>query len=537
MRDGERHPEAGAAREAGAPRPPGGRPDPRGAPGPDPAGIDPRPTEGVNPRTTAIDRASPADIVRLIQAEDRGVPAALEAVADALAAVIEDVARRMEAGGRLVYVGAGTSGRLGVLDAAECPPTFGTEPGRVVGLIAGGEGALVRSREGAEDDREAGGADVRGAEVGPADFVLGIAASGTTPYVAAAVQEAARLGAGTGLLTCSPPPEALAGLADHVVTLLTGPEAIAGSTRMKAGTATKLALNTLSTGVMVRLGKVYGNLMVDLQAGSRKLVRRGLGILERVCGLPGEPARELLVRAGGSVKTAIAMHELGVGRAAAERVLDACGGFLGEAVERWRGAEPVPYYACYPESLGPREADGLVERLASGPERLRAAVRERGGAPADGGEPGAAAGESRGTGRAAVAAGRPGGWSPARHVAHLAEAERECYRPRLEALIRTAEAGETGAGPAFEDWPPSVEPPLGGKSTPEVLLAFAAERSRSVSLLRGAPAEAWEASGSVAGERIRLHQLVRAMIQHDGAHAARIRERIHPDLLRPRDRD
>ncbi|HKK28385.1 MAG TPA: N-acetylmuramic acid 6-phosphate etherase [Gemmatimonadota bacterium] len=499
----------------------------------------------MNPRTTAIDRASAAEIVRLIQAEDRRVPEALEAQADELAALIEEVARRMGAGGRLVYVGAGTSGRLGVLDAAECPPTFGTEPDRVVGLIAGGEGALVRSREGAEDDRAAGRADVRGAEVGPADFVLGIAASGTTPYVAAAAEEASRLGAGTGLLTCSPPPEELAGLADHVVTLLTGPEVIAGSTRMKAGTATKLALNTLSTGVMVRLGKVYGNLMVDLQAGSRKLVGRGLRILERVCGLRGEPARELLVRAGGSVKTAIAMHELGVGRAAAERVLDACGGFLGEVVERWRGRGEVPYYACYPEALEPGEPERILERLAAGPERLRAAFRARGGLAVETGGAGGEAGEAEGAGRTAGGIPRPGGWTPARHVAHLAEAERECYRPRLEALIRARAEGEAGAdggssgaaepgaGPVFEDWPPSAEPPLGGKSAPEVLLAFAAERGRTVALLREAPAGAWEAPGTVAGERIRLHQLVRAMIQHDGAHAARIRERIHPDLVRP----
>ncbi len=470
------------------------------------------PTEAVNPRTTGIDRAGPEEIVRLIQAEDRHVPAAVEAEAASIAALVEEVAGRLGGGGRLVYVGAGTSGRLGVLDAAECPPTFGTDPGLVVGLIAGGTEALRRSREGAEDDEEAGREDVRSAGVGPADFVLGIATSGTTPYVRAALEEARARGAGTGFLSCAAPPESVRAVADHLVTPIVGPEVVAGSTRMKAGTATKLVLNTLSTGVMVRLGKVYGNLMVDLRAGSRKLVRRALGILDSVCGLDGHAARDLLVRAGGSVKTAIAMHELGVDRAAAERVLDACGGHLSRAVERFRDAGRVPYYACYPDGLAEDEPEGLTRRLAAGPERVRAACEERA----------AAAGPGRTTGR----------WTPAQHIAHLVQCEREAYRPRIEALIEAVrEAGRETPPLAFPDWPPDAEPPGGDRSVAELLLVLAGERAGTVHALERAPAEAWLARGTVDGEPVALHQLVRAMAQHDGAHADRIRERLHPDLL------
>jgi N-acetylmuramic acid 6-phosphate etherase len=469
------------------------------------------PTERVNPRTTGIDRAGPAEIVRLIQEEDRAVMPAVEAEAAAIAALIEEVTDRLRAGGRLIYVGAGTSGRLGVLDASECPPTFGVEPGRVLGLIAGGPEALVRSREGAEDDRAAARADVRAADVGPADFVLGIATSGTTPYVQEAIREAASLGAGIGFLSCSRPPEEISGIAGHLVTPIVGPEVVAGSTRMKAGTATKLVLNTLSTGVMVRLGKVYGNLMVDLRAGSRKLVRRGLAILERVCGIRGEDARALLVRAGGSAKTAIAMHELGVERALAERALDACGGQLGRVVERYAGAGTVPYYDCYPDRIEDGETTVLVRRLAEGPERLRRACQER---------------------SASSGLARPqGGWTAAQHVAHLVQAEREAFGPRIEALLAAADEPAGSEPPRFEDWPSDPRPRLGQKSVAELLLLFAAERGRSTAVLAGAPAGAWRSRGTVAGEPVCLHQLVRAVIQHDGAHAERIREHIHPDLL------
>ncbi len=317
-------------------------------------------TEARNPRTEEIDRASPREIVDLIQREDRRVPEAVAEEADAIAALVEEVAERMRRGGRLLYVGAGTSGRLGVLDAAECPPTFGTDPRRVQGIVAGGAGALVRSQEGAEDAREDGRADLRRAGVDERDFVLGIATSGTTPYVRGAVEEARRLGAGTGFLSCTPPPGDVRAAADHLVTPLVGPEVVAGSTRMKAGTATKLVLNTLTTAVMVRRGKVYRNLMVDLEAVSRKLVGRSLRIVVEAAGVDRPEARRTLIEAGGSAKTAVAMLGLEVGRAVAERALDACDGFLGRALERWADADAVPYYGGYPEDFDPAaEAEPL----------------------------------------------------------------------------------------------------------------------------------------------------------------------------------
>lgn len=296
---------------------------------------DDRLTERFNPRTAGIDRASTRDIVDLLQAEDRTVPDAVAAAADSLVALVEDVAARLSRGGRLFYVGAGTSGRLGVLDASECPPTFGTDPDLVQGIIAGGPPALVRAAEGAEDDEAAGRAAITGAAVGEPDFVLGIAASGTTPYVSAALEQALVAGAGTGLLTCSEPPAELAGRVDHPITIRTGPEAIVGSTRLKAGTATKLVLNTITTAAMIRLGKVYGNLMVDLRATSRKLEDRSMRIIEALTGLDRTPAEDLLGAAGGSVKTALAMHGMGVDRRVAEQRLEACEGFLAECLERF----------------------------------------------------------------------------------------------------------------------------------------------------------------------------------------------------------
>ena len=296
---------------------------------------DERLTERFNPRTAGIDRASTRGIVDLLQAEDRTVPDAVAVVADSLAALVDDIAPRLTRGGRLFYVGAGTSGRLGVLDAAECPPTFGTDPDLVKGIIAGGPPALLRAAEGAEDDEDAGRAAITDAAVGEPDFVLGIAASGTTPFVAAALEQALAVGAGTGLLTCSEPPSDLAGRVDHRITIRTGPEAIVGSTRMKAGTATKLALNTITTATMIRLGKVYGNLMVDLRATSRKLEDRSIRIIEALTGLDRTPAEDLLAAAGGSVKTALAMHGMKVDRQTAEQRLEACDGFLAECLERF----------------------------------------------------------------------------------------------------------------------------------------------------------------------------------------------------------
>lgn len=289
---------------------------------------DPRLTEQRNPRTEAVDLASPRELVELINREDRSVPAAVAEAGDDIARAIGRAERAFRAGGRLIYVGAGTSGRLGVLDAAECPPTFGTEPGMVVGLIAGGSAALVRSVEGAEDDLAAPGRELDALGTGPADFVVGIAASATTPWVRAGLRHARTLGAGTGLVTCSEPGPALRELCDVCIVALVGPEVVTGSTRMKAGTATKLILNTITTGAMIRLGKVYGNLMVDLRAWNDKLVDRSQRILMETTGVDRAGARAALDAAGGRVKPAIVMVRRGVDLAEAERLIAAHEGRL-----------------------------------------------------------------------------------------------------------------------------------------------------------------------------------------------------------------
>lgn len=289
---------------------------------------DPRLTERRNPSTADIDVAPVLEIVDLLNAEDRRVPDAVAAARESLAGTIDRVVRAFVQGGRLVYVGAGTSGRLGVLDAAECPPTFGTPPEMVVGIIAGGAAALQRSQEGAEDDRDAGAAAIRDAGVDASDVVLGIAASGTTPYVGAALEEATRLGATTVLLTCTDPPEDLAALVDEKIVLRVGPEALTGSTRLKAGTATKLALNTITTGAMVRLGKAYGNLMVDLMAMSEKLHDRGERIVMEIGGVDRAKAKEAIAAASGRVKRAIVMVKREVGPEEAQRLLDEANGVV-----------------------------------------------------------------------------------------------------------------------------------------------------------------------------------------------------------------
>ena len=293
---------------------------------------DPRLTEQRNPRTERIDVASTLEIVDLINAEDAGVAAAVRGERERIATAIDLVVAGLRQGGRLIYVGAGTSGRLGVLDATECPPTFGTPPTMVVGVIAGGYGALVKSAEGAEDDVNAGAAAMDTAVVTPRDVVVGIAASGTTPYVGAALARAQTLGAKTVFVTCSTPPKLLTATCDVVIVPKVGPEVLTGSTRLKAGTATKLVLNTLSTGAMIRFGKVYGNLMVDLMAMSDKLKDRGERILMEVGGLRREEARSVIERAGGSVKLAIVMAKKKLGREEAERVLREAGGFVRRAV-------------------------------------------------------------------------------------------------------------------------------------------------------------------------------------------------------------
>ena len=295
---------------------------------PDPSYRDPRVTERRNPASARIDVASPLEIADLMNEADRSVPLAVAAEREVIARAIELAERAITAGGRLVYVGAGTSGRLGVLDASECPPTFGTPPEMVIGIIAGGYPALVRSQEGAEDDVRAAIAAIDAHEIGPSDFVIGIAASGTTPFVRAALGRAQALGALTGLVSCSPPPPVLRETCDVVIVPVVGPELITGSTRLKAGTATKLVLNAISTGAMLRLGKVYGNLMVDLKATSAKLRDRGERIVMEVCGTDRETARDAIARARGSVKVAIVMVQRGVEPEEAVQLIDAGQGFL-----------------------------------------------------------------------------------------------------------------------------------------------------------------------------------------------------------------
>jgi len=283
--------------------------------------LDARLTERRNPRSATIDTASSLEIVDLIGAEDGGVPLAVARVREEIARAIDLIEAAFRAGGRLVYVGAGTSGRLGVLDAAECPPTFGTPPEMVLGVIAGGYPALVRSVEGAEDDVNAGIGEMDARRVGPDDVVVGIAASGTTPFVRAALSRAQTLGARSVLVTCAEPPALLQETCDVCIVVKVGPEVVTGSTRMKAGTATKLVLNTLTTGAMIRIGKTYGNLMVDLRAWNDKLVDRSQRIVMETTGLPRDDARAVLDAAGGRVKTAIIMARRGVSGDEADRLL------------------------------------------------------------------------------------------------------------------------------------------------------------------------------------------------------------------------
>jgi N-acetylmuramic acid 6-phosphate etherase len=283
--------------------------------------LDTRLTERRNPRSSTIDTASALEIVDLIGAEDATVPGAVARARTDIAKAIDLIEAAFRAGGRLVYVGAGTSGRLGVLDAAECPPTFGTPPEMVVGLIAGGSAALLRSVEGAEDDVAAARQAVDTLGITRSDVVVGIAASGTTPYVQAALVQAHALGAPTVLVSCSEPPRQLAGTCEVFITVLVGPEIVTGSTRMKAGTATKLVLNTLTTGAMIRLGKIYGNLMVDLRAWNDKLIDRSQRIVMETTGLDRGAARKVIDAAEGSVKTAIVMARQGVNKTEAEQLL------------------------------------------------------------------------------------------------------------------------------------------------------------------------------------------------------------------------
>jgi N-acetylmuramic acid 6-phosphate etherase len=289
------------------------------------------PTERANPRARRLDRLSAPDLVASITREDRRAAAAVAAVRRPLARAVELVAAALRTGGRLVYVGAGTSGRLGVLDAAECPPTFGVPRGRVVGVIAGGRRALTRAVEGAEDRPRDGARAMARLGVGSRDVVCAICASGVTPFTVGALRAARRRGARTLAVTCAPSPR-LRRLAGIVVAPRVGPEVVAGSTRMKAGLATKMVLHTLTTGAMVRVGKVYRNLMVDVRPTNAKLRARAIRIVAALTGLAPPAARRLLYAAGDRCKVAVLMHHRGLRADAARRLLRAEGDNLGAAL-------------------------------------------------------------------------------------------------------------------------------------------------------------------------------------------------------------
>ncbi|MBL7201544.1 MAG: N-acetylmuramic acid 6-phosphate etherase [Anaerolineae bacterium] len=288
-------------------------------------------TEQANPRTADIDALSSLEIVTLINDEDARVAGAVRQQLSQIARAVDLIAARLRQGGRLFYLGAGTSGRLGVLDASEMPPTYGVPPDRVQGFIAGGDVALRRSVEGTEDDAGAGAQVVREASVGERDVVVGIAASGTTPWVIGALAEARGRGAATVGLTCAPG-SPLSHLVDVPIVPVVGPEVIAGSSRMKAGTAQKMVLNMLSTATMIRLGKVYGNLMVDVQPTNAKLRERAVRILGDAAGADAESARAALEATGYEVKPALVMLLTGVEATEARRRLDDAAGFVRQAV-------------------------------------------------------------------------------------------------------------------------------------------------------------------------------------------------------------
>ena len=297
-------------------------------------------TEERNERTGNIDELSTIDMIRLINDEDKKVALAVEREAEHIAAAVDVIAGQLKAGGRLIYCGCGTSGRLGVLDAVECPPTYSTDPDMVVGLIAGGYDAMFRAVEGAEDDRALGEKDLRDIRFGREDVLVGIAASGRTPYVLGAMAYARSLGAPVVSVTCcpgSPVTEA----ADIAIAPAPGPEVVTGSTRMKSGTAQKMVLNMLSTGAMIKLGKVYGNLMVDVQPSNEKLVQRCKAIVSEAASVSMETAEATLEQCGYRPKTAIVMLLCGVDQAGAVRLLKQCEGSVSRAIDAKGQPEPT----------------------------------------------------------------------------------------------------------------------------------------------------------------------------------------------------
>ena len=289
-------------------------------------------TEASNPASESLDSLTSQEIVGLINSEDAKVSEAVNQQAEAIAKAIDVIANRLQHGGRLIYIGAGTSGRLGILDAAECPPTFNSDPTQVVGIIAGGPGALLKAVEGAEDSPEFAEQDLKKIDLCSHDVVVGIATSGRTPYVMGALDYARSQGAYAIGLSCNRDP-ALSARADLSINPVVGPEILSGSTRMKAGTATKMVLNMLSTGAMVRMGKTYGNLMVDLQATNVKLTERSRRIVCKLTGVSPEAATNLLQQCRGELKTAIVSQRLGLPPEQARLRLQASQGHLRKALD------------------------------------------------------------------------------------------------------------------------------------------------------------------------------------------------------------
>ncbi|MBA9024887.1 N-acetylmuramic acid 6-phosphate etherase [Peribacillus huizhouensis] len=288
-------------------------------------------TEKRNPNTMNIDELSSVDIIKLINNEDKKVPVAVEIILPEIAQMVDEIVDSFQKGGRLIYVGAGTSGRLGVLDASECPPTYGTDPSLVVGLIAGGVRALQNAVEGAEDDQEQAKEDIRSLHVSEKDCVIGIAASGRTPYTISAMKQAKELGATVGAIICSPDSE-MGNVADIPMFVEAGPEVITGSTRMKAGTAQKLVLNMLTTASMIKMDKVYSNLMIDVQPTNEKLRERAKAIVAEATGISITDADDAL-RSYGSVKAAILAIVTGVKGKSVQVTLNKHNGKLKEAIE------------------------------------------------------------------------------------------------------------------------------------------------------------------------------------------------------------
>jgi N-acetylmuramic acid 6-phosphate etherase len=288
-------------------------------------------SEGRNPKTMDIDLLPTIDVLRKINDEDKGVPAAVEKVIPEIAAAVDRIVGAFQKGARLIYMGAGTSGRLGVLDASECPPTFGVSEDMVVGLIAGGADALVRAAEGAEDDPKQGIKDLQHIKLTSDDVVVGIAVSGRTPYVIGGLTYARQVGATTVALSCNPR-STIAGIADIAISPVVGPEVLTGSTRLKSGTAHKLVLNMLTTASMIRIGKSYQNLMVDLNPSNKKLVARAVGIVMQTTGCTARQARLALDQTGNDVKLAILVTITGMGVEEARKALGNAGGFLRKAI-------------------------------------------------------------------------------------------------------------------------------------------------------------------------------------------------------------